>query len=130
MRETPIHQVWPCLKLCCCCCLQTGKRSFKQGLKRSIRAKLGIPPEKSDKIIEKDPYLLLGYGINSYFTVMLQLMCLMLLISCLAVPLMLYFASFQGTKGQVGFYFSQFSLGNIGGASTYCTQANFATHGS
>ena len=52
---------------------------------------------------------------------MLQLLYLMLLFSCMAVPLMLYFATFEGTKGQVGYAFSQFSLGNLGGASTYCT---------
>ena len=44
--------------------------------------------------MEQDPYLLLGYGINSYFEVMLQLLWLMLMISCLAIPLMAWFATF------------------------------------
>ena len=32
---------------------------------------------KSDERIEQDPYLLLGYGMNSYFEIMLGLMCMM-----------------------------------------------------
>ena len=56
---------------------------------------------------------------------MLQLMYLMLIISCLAIPMMYYFSLFNGTKGSVGYYFSQFTLGNIGGSSTFCTQTHF-----
>mmetsp|Transcript_41366 Transcript_41366/g.54392 ORF Transcript_41366/g.54392 Transcript_41366/m.54392 type:complete len:205 (-) Transcript_41366:2339-2953(-) len=124
IRETPIHKVWPFTKYLCCCCLNKRKRSFKLALKNSIRKKLDIPVEKADKVIEKDPYLLFGYGINSYFSVIQQLFTLMLLISCLAVPLAAYFATFSGTNGEVLHYFSQFSIGNLGGASTYCTQTN------
>ena len=96
-------------------------RSFKRALKRSIRKKLDIPVEKQDLVIEKDPYLLLGYGINSYLNVMLQLLAMMLIISCLAIPLAVFFSTHSGTKGQVLHYFSQFSFGNLGGSSTYCT---------
>ena len=121
-----ISQVWPCCLFCCSCCLDKRKRSFKSGLKRSLRLRLGVPNLKSDLVVEKDPYLLLGFGINSYFQIMVQLMYFMLMVSCLAVPLMLYFASFEGTRGQVGYYFSQFSMGNLGGASTYCTQTHYS----
>ena len=85
---------------------------------------MGIAPNKTDKIIEENPYLLLGYGINSYFAIMLQLLLMMVLISSLAIPLMLYFATFSGTAGEVGHLYSQFTIGNLGGASTYCTQAS------
>ena len=67
LRDTPMRQVWPCAQYCCCCCLSKKRRSFKQGLKRSLRLKLSVPNLKSDAILENDPYLLLGYGINSYF---------------------------------------------------------------
>ena len=101
------------------------KRSFKQGLKASIRSKLGIPLSKSDKLIEKDPYLLLGYGINSYFQIMIQLITLFIILSCMAIPLMVFYSQFSGTYGQVGYLFSQFSMGNMGGASSYCVQTRF-----
>lgn len=97
LRDTPIEKVWPFTKYICCCLLKKQKRSFKRALKKSIRLKIGIKPTKADKIIEEDPYLLLGYGINSYLTIMLQLVFLMVLISCLAIPLMMYFATFSGT---------------------------------
>ena len=67
LRDTPMRQVWPCAQYCCCCCLSKKRRSFKQGLKHSLRLKLSVPNLKSDAILENDPYLLLGYGINSYF---------------------------------------------------------------
>ena len=67
LHDTPMRQVWPCAQYCCCCCLSKKRRSFKQGLKRSLRLKLSVPNLKSDAILENDPYLLLGYGINSYF---------------------------------------------------------------
>ena len=47
---------------------------------------------KSDERIEKDPYLLLGYGMNSYFEIMLGLMCMMFVLSLFAVPLMYRFS--------------------------------------
>ena len=125
LRQTKLTQVWPCCFFCCSCCLDKRKRTFRNGLKRSMRLKLGIPNLHSDVVIEKNPFLLLGFGINSYFQIMLQLMYFMLLISCLAIPMMYYFSTFNGTKGQVGYYFSQFSLGNIGGAKTYCIQAPY-----
>ena len=128
LRETPIHKVWPFTKYLCFCCVNQRKRSFRWALKRSIRQKLEIPSTKADKIIEEDPYLLLGYGINSYFTTMLQLLLLMVAISCLAVPLMIYFSTFHGTNGEVGHIFSQFTLGNLGGSSTFCTQARIGSH--
>lgn len=100
LREIPIQTVWPFTKYICCCLLKKNqKSSFKHALKKSIRLKIGIEPSKGDRIIEKNPYLLLGYGINSYFATMVQLFKMMLLISSLAIPLMLYFATFSGTKG-------------------------------
>eukprot|EP00353_Schmidingerella_taraikaensis_P000808 CAMPEP_0185592078 /NCGR_PEP_ID=MMETSP0434-20130131/66754_1 /TAXON_ID=626734 ORGANISM="Favella taraikaensis, Strain Fe Narragansett Bay" /NCGR_SAMPLE_ID=MMETSP0434 /ASSEMBLY_ACC=CAM_ASM_000379 /LENGTH=77 /DNA_ID=CAMNT_0028217595 /DNA_START=204 /DNA_END=434 /DNA_ORIENTATION=+ len=70
---------------------------------------------KSDLQIEQDPYLLLGFGMNSYFEVMLNLMCMMLFISCFAVALAVRFASYDALSAtQAGFHVM--SMGNMGGA--------------
>ena len=69
--------------------------SFKIGLKKAIRNKLNIKVPKSDERVDKDPYLLLGYGMNSYFTVMVQLMVLCALICIVAIPLMSIYATGQ-----------------------------------
>ena len=53
---------------------------------------------KSDQLIEEDPYLLLGYGMNSYFQIMLNLMCMMLIASLFAVPMMMRFAEFDALR--------------------------------
>ena len=50
---------------------------------------------KSDERIEQDPYLLLGYGMNSYFEIMLSLMCMMLIVAMFAIPLMVRFSQFS-----------------------------------
>jgi len=42
LRETPMRKVWPWAKYCCCCCLSKKKRSFKSGLKRSLRNRLDV----------------------------------------------------------------------------------------
>ena len=62
---------------------------------------------------------------NAYFQIMLQLLWLFMLFTCIAIPLMMFFARFDGTKGQVGYATSQYSLGNMGGSSTFCTQFPF-----
>jgi len=95
-------------------------RKFKLGLKRALRSKLELKVPKSDLMLEKDPYLLLGYGMNSYFQIMLQLMYLCMLICVVTVPLMFVYSSAGGFTGM-----NAFSLGSLGGADVYCTQAPF-----
>ena len=57
-----------------------------------MRRKLDMKVSKSDERIEQDPYLLLGYGMNSYFEIMLGLMCMMFVVTLFAVPLMYRFS--------------------------------------
>lgn len=40
-------------------------------------------------------------------------------------PLMFQFANFDSLKGQQGYFINKFSLGNLGGSSTLCTQVDF-----
>jgi len=79
---------------------------------------------KSDLMIEEDPFLLLGYGMNSYFQVMLQLILLCMFICVVTVPLMLNYASAGGLTGM-----NAYTLGSLGGADVYCTQAPFKLAG-
>lgn len=91
---------------------------FKLGLKTGLRNRLGIKVPKSDLRVDKDPYLLLGYGMNSYFTVMLQLMWLCVLICVVAIPLMGIYATGEQFTG-----LNAYSLGNLGGSDVVCAQA-------
>ena len=91
------------------------------GLKRALRRKLDMKISKSDERIEKDPYLLLGYGLNSYFEIMISLMKMMIFVSIFAVALMSRFSQFSALSKQAGF--QVYSVGNMGGAEAVCEVA-------
>ena len=50
---------------------------------------------KSEQKIEEDPFLLLGYGLNSYFAVVVQLMVMMGLVMLISIPLMMIYSSYD-----------------------------------
>ena len=125
LLEIPLYQAWPFLKTIFGCCLRKPKRKFKLGLKRAIRQRLDIRIPKSDLMIEDDPYLLLGYGMNSYFQIMVDLMIMCTLICVIAVPLMYVYAS----QGNNFTGLNVYSLGNLGGSSITCTQTPFGVPG-
>ena len=78
---------------------------------------------KSDLLLEQDPYLRLGYGIQAYFDIILQLLWLMLLCMLVTTPLMIKFANFDALNGQLAYAVNMFSLGNMGGATAQCSHA-------
>jgi len=127
LRDKHIEVVWPFLKYTCCCFLKKRKPSFKYGLKKAIRHKLGIKISSSDAAIEKHPFLLFGYGMNAYFDLMLDLLYMMMFLSLLSIPLMFKFASFSGLQGSASYSLSQYSLGNLGGSNTQCSHSPFIT---
>ena len=101
-------------------CLPKKKRSFEGALKRAIRRKLEISIPKSDEAIEQDPFLLLGYGMNSYFQIMVELMVMVGLISIVTIPLMLSLSEYGALEQYPGYEWNQYTLGNIGGADAFC----------
>ena len=129
LLKTPVEVTWPFLKFICCCLIKRRKPFFNGTLKRSLRKKLEFHYPKSEKRAEDDPFLLLGYGMNSYLTIMLELTMLTLLISVVTIPLMMTFASFDGLKNQPNYSWNQYTLGNIGGSDAFCTQATFMGQG-
>lgn len=121
LEVMPIETVWPYLHYICCCLTRRRKKPFLLSLKKSLRSRLDIEMPKSDRRFMKDPFLRLGYGIHSYFLLMRQLMCMMCLVMILAVPLMFVYASHGALiHNSADYFFNQFSLGNIGGASSMC----------
>ena len=114
-----MKKTWPFLKYICCC-IGNKKPNFNYALKRAIRRKLELSVPKSDIQIEEDPFLLLGYGMNSYLQVMVELMCLSGLISIVTIPLMMTFAGYGALENFAGYDWNQYTLGNIGGADSWC----------
>ena len=103
MKKTPWRVTWPFIKFFCCCCLPKRKKSFNLALKRAIRRKLELQVPKSDQRIEDDPFLLLGYGMNSYFQIMVELMIMVGLISLVTIPLMMTLSSFGALEQFPGY---------------------------
>ena len=51
-------------------CMKLPKPDFKTSLKMAILKEMKLKVPKTDKKIVKNPFLLLGYGVNSYFNVL------------------------------------------------------------
>ncbi len=91
----------------------------------SLRKKLDLPQPKVAIRLFENPYLMLGYGLNSYFSIVVQLMIMMSIIMIVTVPLMLIYASYDDLSTMPGYEFNAFSLGNIGGSTTVCAVSTF-----
>lgn len=64
------------------------KPLFTDQLRVALNAEMGIKIPKSDRKIAKHPFLLLGYGVNSYFEIMEQMMKMFCVISLFFIPVM------------------------------------------
>ena len=97
------------------------------GLKRALRAKMNMTVPKSDLMLEEDPFLMLGFGLNSYFQVVIQLLVMVCFITLFILPLLWIFSSYDNLAALPGYDFNQYTLGNMGGADAYCAQSGFSS---
>jgi hypothetical protein len=97
-------------------------KTFKIGLKKSLRDKLGIKMPKSEIAIDEEPYLRLGFGVNAYLKNVMQMLILMTFITiCFSFPMMHIFSNYVGLSSfQASYGYSQYSLGNMGGSAVSC----------
>ena len=114
------HHILPCLKAF----NKNNEHTFEFQLRGAILEDMDIKMPKSDKEIEADPFLLLGFGVNSYFDVMLELMKMNLMITIFILPIFYCYShnAQLGLKPMSGgkYAIEQFSLGNMGGAHVKC----------
>lgn len=84
---------------------------------------LELRAPKSDAQLIKDPYLVLGYGVNAYFDFLSYFAKMFVLITIFALPIY-YTYGIKGWyfSGQRSYPISRWSLGNMGGISTFCDQ--------
>lgn len=77
------------------CFKQKNKKSeFKYALRQSLLQELEFKVPKSDNELYQDPYLILGYGINAYYDILLSLACMFVCISIFCIPI--YFTYSHG----------------------------------
>jgi len=78
---------------------------------------MAIPMPENDKEVSEDPFILLGYGINSFFDLMSQLFWFAIFVTIFMMPLMVEFSTYNGLAKEPRYMFNQFSLGNMGGTT-------------
>jgi hypothetical protein len=88
LRERVLNpHLMPCFKSC----LKKPKPRFKAELRKALIAELGFRLPKNEEI-EKDPFLILGYGINSYLDIMMNLFWMFTIITIFCIPLCMIFS--------------------------------------
>jgi hypothetical protein len=90
----------------------------------AIMADLNIKIPATDQVLQEEPFLIFGYGVNAFFDLMISLSYMCIAITIFLLPLF-YGYSQNGTLGMKGeklYAIGQFSLGNLGGASVICNQ--------
>jgi hypothetical protein len=80
-EKASIADVLPFLKPCF-----KKRKDFKNALRESFLEELGIKIPKGDKEITDNPFLLLGYGINAQFDIMLSMVYMFICITIFCIP--------------------------------------------
>ena len=95
---------------------------FKHSLRTAIHREMDIKMPKSEDQLFEEPFLILGYGINAYFDIMIALAGLCAAITVFMIPLYYGYSSNEvnGFKGTSTHILTQFTLGNLGGAGVEC----------
>jgi hypothetical protein len=66
---------------------------FEDSLRAALLAEMDLKISKADMEIQEDPFLLLGYGMNAYFDVLISLSRMMLAITLFSIPIFVIYAS-------------------------------------
>jgi hypothetical protein len=62
------------------------KPDYKQSLKETLLKQMKIKLPKGESEINKEPFILLGYGINAYFDIMISLCTMFVCITFFMLP--------------------------------------------
>lgn len=93
------------------------KPNFKHSLRESILLEMNMTMPENDKEVTNDPFILLGYGINSFFDLMYSLFWFAVFVTIFTLPLMIEYGTHTGLVKEPRYLFNQFSLGNMGGTN-------------
>ena len=91
-KECKIDDVLPFMKVFKKC-RKPPKESFENALRRAFMKELELKIPKSELELQKEPFLRLGYGVNSYFDILLQIFYLMSFISVVVFPLFYFYST-------------------------------------
>ena len=84
LRETvEYHHISPILSWC----FKSKRKPFRHKLYTAMLNELGIKMPKSEEEIQKDPYLVLGYGVNAFFDILQSLCYMFCCITIFSIPI-------------------------------------------
>jgi hypothetical protein len=86
MRKTKLEDILPFLKPFRKC-RKAPKEDFEHALRSAMMKEIGLKMPKSELELIKEPFLRLGYGVNSYFDILLMIFYLFTFISCVCLPM-------------------------------------------
>lgn len=100
------------------------KPDFKRELRKTLLKEMKIKIPKGEAKLLKDPFLILGYGVNAYFDIMVSLSIMFCCITLFLAPVYANYAynDIGAMKNYPSYGMNQFTLGNYGGASQLCLQ--------
>jgi len=122
-HRAKLDHILPCLQVLRKC--RKRKPDFRHSLRKTLLEEMGIRMPKSENQLIEDPFLILGYGVNAYFDIMLSLAYMFLTLCVFCIPVY-YVFSHNDARGLLAlsggwkYGITQFSLGNMGGAAVTC----------
>lgn len=106
-------------------CRKARQPDFRFALRKTLLDEMQIRMPKSETQLVKEPFLRLGYGVNSYFDIMLSIFYMFSFISVVCIPMFYCYGNNEAngmTELQAGFALTlgKYSLGNMGGSTVIC----------
>lgn len=112
---------------CGWCLHKIKKPNFKHALRQTLMQDMGLHLSRHEDELIENPFLMLGFGINAYFDMMLQLCEMFFIITLFFIPVFVWYHNNEEnalatTAMNPIKQLKTFTLGNMGGASTVCAQ--------
>jgi len=85
-------------------------------------AELGLKIPDSEQNIGHNPYMLCGFGVNSYFDILNYMSIMMVCITIFSIPLFFMYSRERGFAHEKSYPISKFFMGNLGGSNMFCSQ--------
>jgi hypothetical protein len=110
----------------CSMCLRSNRKpNFRHAVRQTLMADMGLHLSKHEDEIIENPFLILGFGINAYFDMMLQLCEMFVIITIFFLPVFFWYSN--NVENALATHewnpikmMRVYSMGNMGGASTVC----------
>jgi hypothetical protein len=109
------------------CLHKMKKPNFKHALRQTLMQDIGLHLSRHEDELIENPFLMLGFGINAYFDMMLQLCEMFFVITLFFIPVIIWYHTNEEnalatTSINPIKQLKSYTLGNAGGASTVCAQ--------